>query len=77
MNAVITRDMLDEGTHARESLEPPGFLGGDCNQARGHLLARMLGGSGDTLVNTRTKKIMRQMHGRAGFDLLRHRILLQ
>lgn len=28
-------------------------------------------------VNTRTKKIMRQMHGRARFDLLRHRILLQ
>ncbi|WP_456112200.1 ISL3 family transposase [Streptomyces specialis] len=28
-------------------------------------------------VNTRTKKIMRQMHGRAGFDLLRHRILLR
>ena len=28
-------------------------------------------------VNTRTKKIMRQMHGRAGFPLLRHRILLQ
>ena len=28
-------------------------------------------------VNTRTKKIMRQMHGRAGFDLLRRRILLQ
>ncbi|MGI5493919.1 ISL3 family transposase [Microtetraspora malaysiensis] len=28
-------------------------------------------------VNTRTKRIMRQMHGRAGFDLLRHRILLQ
>jgi transposase len=27
--------------------------------------------------NTRTKRIMRQMHGRAGFDLLRHRILLQ
>ncbi|GAB2814732.1 hypothetical protein GCM10027073_53250 [Streptomyces chlorus] len=27
-------------------------------------------------VNTRTKKIMRQMPGRAGFDLLRHRILL-
>ncbi|SES26791.1 Transposase [Lentzea xinjiangensis] len=27
-------------------------------------------------VNTRTKTIMRQMHGRAGFDLLRHRILL-
>nr|WP_241562747.1 transposase [Streptomyces hoynatensis] len=28
-------------------------------------------------LNTRTKKIMRQMHGRAGFDLLRHRILLR
>lgn len=28
-------------------------------------------------VNTRTKRIMRQMHGRAGFPLLRHRILLQ
>ncbi|MET8331780.1 ISL3 family transposase [Streptomyces sp. NPDC005181] len=28
-------------------------------------------------VNTRTKRIMRQMHGRAGFALLRHRILLR
>lgn len=28
-------------------------------------------------VNTRTKRIMRQMHGRAGFPLLRYRILLQ
>jgi transposase len=27
-------------------------------------------------VNTRTKMIRRQMYGRAGFDLLRHRILL-
>jgi transposase len=27
-------------------------------------------------VNTKTKGIMRQMHGRAGFTLLRHRILL-
>jgi transposase len=27
-------------------------------------------------VNTKTKRIMRQMHGRATFDLLRHRILL-
>ncbi|MER8002751.1 DUF6531 domain-containing protein [Streptomyces sp. NPDC095613] len=51
MNAVITRDMLDEGTEARDSLRPPGFLGGNHNQARGHMLARMLGGSGDTLDN--------------------------
>lgn len=28
-------------------------------------------------VNTRTKRIMRQIHGRAGFGLLRHRILLR
>ncbi|GLV87972.1 hypothetical protein Slala03_76610 [Streptomyces lavendulae subsp. lavendulae] len=27
-------------------------------------------------VNTKTKRIARQMHGRAGFNLLRHRILL-
>jgi transposase len=27
-------------------------------------------------VNTKTKRIMRRMHGRAGFTLLRHRILL-
>ncbi|MEU3594401.1 RHS repeat-associated core domain-containing protein [Streptomyces filamentosus] len=51
MNATITRDMLDEGTHASQSLRPPGFMGGDENQARGHMLARMLGGSGDTLDN--------------------------
>ncbi len=27
-------------------------------------------------VNTKTKRIARQIHGRAGFTLLRHRILL-
>jgi transposase len=27
-------------------------------------------------VNTYTKRIMRQMHGRAGFELIRHRVLL-
>jgi RHS repeat-associated protein len=51
MNATITRDMLGEGTDAAQSLRPPGFMGGAANQARGHLLARMLGGSGDTLDN--------------------------
>ncbi|MEV6420624.1 RHS repeat-associated core domain-containing protein [Streptomyces sp. NPDC051662] len=52
MNATITRDMLDEGTDARNSLKPPGFIHGiDYNQARGHMLANMLGGSGDTLDN--------------------------
>nr|WP_276311269.1 RHS repeat-associated core domain-containing protein [Streptomyces scopuliridis] len=52
MNATITRDMLDEGTDARNSLKPPGFIHGtDYNQARGHMLANMLGRSGDTLDN--------------------------
>ncbi len=46
MNAIITRDMLDEGTHARGSIRPPGYQS-DVGLARGHMLARMLGGSGD------------------------------
>ncbi|MBT2492424.1 DNA/RNA non-specific endonuclease [Streptomyces sp. ISL-96] len=55
MHATVTRDMLDEGTHADNRLRPPGFVHGtDHNQARGHLLARMLGGSGDTLDNLAT-----------------------
>ncbi|MFD7705464.1 RHS repeat-associated core domain-containing protein [Streptomyces caelestis] len=52
MHATITRDMLNEGTEANSSLKPPGFLHGtDHNQARGHMLARMLGGTGDHLDN--------------------------
>ena len=52
MHATITRDMLGEGTDANKSLRPPGFVHGtDHNQARGHMLANMLGGSGDTLDN--------------------------
>ncbi|MFF8916666.1 RHS repeat-associated core domain-containing protein [Streptomyces sp. NPDC015032] len=52
MHATVTRDMLDEGTLANNSLRPQGFLhGNDYNQARGHMLARMLGGTGDNLDN--------------------------
>lgn len=52
MHATVTRDMLDQGTHANNGLRPPGFLhGNDYNQARGHMLARMLGGTGDSLDN--------------------------
>ncbi|NEA59592.1 hypothetical protein G3I60_36905 [Streptomyces sp. SID13666] len=51
MKAIITSDMLNKGTKANNSLRPPGFLGGNENQARGHLLAAMLGGSGNTLDN--------------------------
>lgn len=52
MHATITRDMLDEGTDAAKWLKPPGFLHGtDYNQARGHMLANMLGGTGKHLDN--------------------------
>ncbi|ELS58533.1 RHS repeat-associated core domain-containing protein [Streptomyces viridochromogenes] len=52
MHATVSRDMLDEGTDARKSLRPPGFVHGtDHNQGRGHMLANRLGGSGDTLDN--------------------------
>ena len=44
--------MLDEGTHPNGDLRPPGFLGGDHNQPpRGHILARILGGSADMHEN--------------------------
>ncbi|WP_181160461.1 RHS repeat-associated core domain-containing protein [Streptomyces solincola] len=46
MHAVITRNMLDEGTHANNAIIPPGYQSGK-GQARGHMLARQLGGSGD------------------------------
>ena len=46
MRAWITREMLDKGTEAAESIHPPGWVIGGTNQARGHLLARMLGGDG-------------------------------
>ena len=51
MHAYVTRDMLDEGTHASQSIIPGGFKGGAFGQARGHMLARVLGGSGDIPEN--------------------------
>lgn len=46
IDATITRAMLDTGSTADSSIRPPGFAGGAQNHSRGHLLARMLGGSG-------------------------------
>lgn len=53
VNAVITRDMLDTGTPAAKSIHPSGWSGHgtDYNEARGHLLADRLGGSGDLEEN--------------------------
>jgi DNA/RNA non-specific endonuclease/Bacterial TSP3 repeat len=44
--ATITRRMLGTGTSASRSVRPAGFAGGQANHARGHLIARQLGGSG-------------------------------
>ncbi|MET8298811.1 LamG-like jellyroll fold domain-containing protein [Streptomyces sp. NPDC005180] len=51
MHAMINRDMLDQGTDAAQSQRPAGFQGGHMNQARGHMLANRLGGSGDIADN--------------------------
>ncbi|WP_176138389.1 DNA/RNA non-specific endonuclease, partial [Mycobacterium sp. D16R24] len=46
ITARITPDMIRTGTKAPDYVRPPGFLGGAAGQARGHLLAKVLGGSG-------------------------------
>lgn len=51
VTATITEDMLGTGTRASPNILPPGFAGGSAGQARGHLLARLLGGSGDNARN--------------------------
>jgi hypothetical protein len=44
--ATITREMLNTGTAAARNIRPAGFVGGSANHARGHLISRLLGGSG-------------------------------
>jgi hypothetical protein len=44
--ATITQRMLNTGTAASRSITPAGFAGGSANHARGHLISRLLGGSG-------------------------------
>ena len=53
-SATITREMLNTGTAASRSIKPAGFLGGNANQARGHLISRLLGGSGTDARNLAT-----------------------
>ena len=52
--ATITREMLNTGTAASRSIRPAGFLGGGANHARGHLISRLLGGSGRDARNLTT-----------------------
>ena len=53
VTARITPDMIGAGTHANPSILPPGWSGNGIlhNEARGHLLGRQLGGSGDLPEN--------------------------
>jgi hypothetical protein len=45
-SATITEEMLGTGSDAAQSIRPPGFLGQAAGQARGHLIAKLLGGTG-------------------------------
>jgi hypothetical protein len=45
-SATISKEILDTGSEAAQSIRPPGFGGQAAGQARGHLIARMLGGTG-------------------------------
>jgi hypothetical protein len=46
IRAMITKEMIGTGTHADQDIRPPGFTKGE-GHARGHLLGKQLGGSGD------------------------------
>ena len=52
--ATITREMLNTGTRASRSIIPAGFQGQAGGHARGHLIARSLGGSGTDPRNLTT-----------------------
>ncbi|MDB4020370.1 DNA/RNA non-specific endonuclease [Planktomarina temperata] len=49
--STVTPNSLGTGTSANPAIRPPGFEGAGSNHARGHLLARMLGGAGDDARN--------------------------
>ncbi|WP_443612858.1 ISL3 family transposase [Actinoallomurus purpureus] len=75
-------DRLEEWIHSAEEANLPhvhSFVRGlrlDQDAVRAALTSEYHNG-GTEGVNTKTKLIKRQMYGRAGFRLLRHRILLQ
>lgn len=50
-NALITKNMIGKGTSANPNIRPAGFRSGRAGHARGHLIGRQLGGSGDTMKN--------------------------
>ena len=46
VSATLDNSMLHTGSSAKSSIRPPGFAGQSSGHARGHLLAKQLGGSG-------------------------------
>lgn len=53
VSKLLTKNMLRTGTSANRRIIPPGFTDGTV-QARGHLIANVLGGSGNTPRNLTT-----------------------
>ncbi|WP_449585515.1 DNA/RNA non-specific endonuclease [Photorhabdus temperata] len=52
VHATLDKGHINTGTHANPDIQPPGFITGKgSNRARGHLLGRQLGGSGDDARN--------------------------
>jgi hypothetical protein len=53
VSATLTEEMIGTGTPANPAIRPPGWSGNgnQFNEARGHLLGRQLGGSGDVPEN--------------------------
>src|SRR5207249_11750698 len=51
IRATITPEMIGKGTRANQGIKPPGFISGRVGHARGHLLGKQLGGSGDEETN--------------------------
>ena len=52
VKARLDASYINTGTHANPKIQPPDFItGAGSNRARGHLLGRQLGGSGDDIRN--------------------------
>ncbi|MBP2099312.1 DNA/RNA non-specific endonuclease [Enterococcus rivorum] len=53
-DALLKPDMVNTGTSANQDIRPPGFISGEANHSRGHLIGRQMGGTGDDARNLTT-----------------------
>lgn len=53
-DALLKPNMVGTGTSADKDIRPAGFISGDANHSRGHLIGRQMGGSGDDPRNLTT-----------------------